>query len=51
MKAELRKSPEKNLFVKADHRATYGIVRKVLEEINKAGVENVMLGTEELKAE
>jgi biopolymer transport protein ExbD len=49
IEAEKRKHPEKTLFMKADNRITYGMAREVMELVNKAGVEDVMLGTEELK--
>lgn len=46
---ERRKHPEKTAFVKGDSRATYGAVREVMEAVHKAGLDDVMLGTEELK--
>jgi biopolymer transport protein TolR len=46
---EKRRHPEKSLFVKGDSRTTYGAVREVMEVIHKTGVEDVMLGTEEVK--
>ncbi|MDX2022420.1 MAG: biopolymer transporter ExbD [Deltaproteobacteria bacterium] len=46
---EKRKSPEKNIFMKADNRITYGLAREVMEKVNKAGVEDVLLGTEEFR--
>jgi biopolymer transport protein ExbD/biopolymer transport protein TolR len=46
---EKRRTPDKSIFVKADYRATYGTVREVMEVINKTGIEDIMLGTEELK--
>ncbi len=46
---EKRKFPEKTVYVKGDSRTTYGAVREVMEAINKAGFEDVMLGTDELK--
>ena len=46
---EKRKFPEKTVYVKGDSRGTYGAVREVMEAINKAGFEDVMLGTEEIK--
>jgi biopolymer transport protein TolR len=46
---ERRRHPEKTAFVKADHRATYGAVREVMEAVHKAGLDDVMLGTDELK--
>ncbi|MCG5053947.1 MAG: biopolymer transporter ExbD [Myxococcales bacterium] len=49
VEAEKRKSPEKNIFLKADNRITYGLAREVMETINKAGIEDVFLGTEEFR--
>lgn len=46
---EKRKSPDKNVFLKADNRVTYGLAREVMEKINKAGIEDVLLGTEEFQ--
>jgi biopolymer transport protein TolR len=46
---ERRKHPEKTVFVKGDSRAPYGAVREVMELIHKAGIEDVMLGTEDVK--
>ena len=46
---ERRRHPEKTAFVKADHRTTYGAVREVMEAVHKAGLDDVMLGTDELK--
>ena len=48
---ERRKHPEKTAFVKGDSRATYGAVRQVMEAVNKAGLDDVLLGTEEIKKE
>jgi biopolymer transport protein TolR len=47
---EKRRFPEKTVFVKGDSMATYGSVREVMEAINKTGIEDVMLGTEEIKS-
>jgi biopolymer transport protein TolR len=46
---ERRKHPEKTIFVKGDSRTTYGAVREVMELVHKAGIEDVMLGTEDVK--
>jgi biopolymer transport protein TolR len=46
---EKRRFPEKTVYVKGDSRATYGIMREVMETINKTGIEDVMLGTDEIK--
>jgi biopolymer transport protein TolR len=47
---EKRRFPEKTVFVKGDAMATYGTVREVMEVLNKTGIEDVMLGTEEIKS-
>jgi biopolymer transport protein ExbD len=47
---EKRRFPEKTIYIKGDHRTTYGAVREVMESIHKAGIEDVMLGTEEIKS-
>jgi biopolymer transport protein TolR len=46
---ERRKHPEKTVFVKGDSRAAYGAVREVMELIHKADIDDVMLGTEDVK--
>ena len=46
---ERRRHPEKSPFVKADVRTPYGAVRGVMEAVNKAGLDDVMLGTDEVK--
>jgi len=46
---ERRKHPEKTVFVKGDSRTSYGAVREVMELVHKAGIEDVMLGTEDVK--
>ena len=46
---ERRRHPEKSPFVKADVRTPYGAVRGVMEAVNKAGVDDVMLGTDEVQ--
>ena len=46
---EKRRFPEKTIFVKGDAMVTYGTMRDVMEAINKIGVEDVMLGTDEIK--
>lgn len=45
---ERRKFPEKTVYVKGDARGTYGPVREVMELINKAKIDDVMLGTDEV---
>jgi biopolymer transport protein TolR len=44
---ERRRSPDKGIFLKADHRARYGAARKAMEAIHRAGVEDVQIGTDE----
>jgi biopolymer transport protein ExbD len=46
---EVRRFPDKTVYVKGDARTTYGAVRKVLEAVNKAKIENIMLGTDEVE--
>ena len=48
---ERRKHPEKTAFIKGDNRTTYGAVRDVMEAVHKAGLSDVMLGTEEVKGQ
>jgi len=45
---EMRKDPGKTVFVKGDARVDYGTARKVMEEISKMGIQDVVLGTEEI---
>jgi len=45
---EKRKFPEKTVFVKGDARTPYGSVREVMEALQSAHIEDVILGTEEL---
>jgi biopolymer transport protein TolR len=47
--AERRRAPEKGIFVKADARAPYGVVRELMQALNEADVHDVILGTEELE--
>lgn len=46
--AERRKSPEKTLFLKGDARVTYGAMRQTIEALHEAGIEDIILGTQEL---
>lgn len=48
---EKRRFPEKTIFLKADSRVSYGAARQVMELINKAKIEDIMLATEEIKSE
>jgi biopolymer transport protein TolR len=47
---EKRRYPEKGIYLKGDAQAPYGTVRGVMEMINKTGIEDIMLGTEEIKS-
>jgi biopolymer transport protein TolR len=44
-----RRSPDKGIFLKADHRARYGTARATMEAIHHAGVEDIQIGTDENK--
>jgi biopolymer transport protein ExbD len=46
---EKRRYPEKTIYLKGDSQAPYAAVRSVMEMINKTGIEDIMLGTEEIK--
>jgi biopolymer transport protein TolR len=46
---EKRRFPEKTIYVKADSRVKYGFAREVLELIHKADIDDIMLGTEDIK--
>jgi biopolymer transport protein ExbD len=46
---EKRRAPDKAIFIKADSRAPYGLVRQVLEALHAADIQDVVLGTEELE--
>jgi biopolymer transport protein TolR len=46
---ERRRAADKTVYVKGDARGTYGMMREVMEAINKTGIEDVMLGTDEIK--
>ena len=46
--AERRRFPEKSVFVKGDSRAPYGVVRQVMESLHATGIDDVVLGTEEI---
>jgi biopolymer transport protein TolR len=46
---ERRRFPEKTVYVKGDSRTTYGAVREVMEAIHKANIDDVMLGTDDVK--
>jgi biopolymer transport protein ExbD/biopolymer transport protein TolR len=44
-----RRFPDKGVFLKADHRIHYGVARRTMEAIHRAGVEDVQIGTDERK--
>jgi biopolymer transport protein TolR len=44
---ERRKNPAKTVYLKGDSRAPYGYVRRAMQALQKAGIEDVVLGTEE----
>ena len=46
--AEQRRNPGKTVFLKADTRAPFGVVRKVMAELHRNDINDVTLGTEEL---
>jgi biopolymer transport protein ExbD len=46
---ERRRTPDKGIFLKADHRARYGVARSTMEAIHRAGVEDIQIGTDEKK--
>ncbi len=48
VRAELRKFPNKSIFLKGDARAPYGAVREVMQALNEADIQDIVLGTEEL---
>lgn len=44
---ERRRSPNKTIFLKGDSRAPYGYMRRTMQTLQKSGIEDVVLGTEE----
>jgi biopolymer transport protein TolR len=46
---ERRRFPEKTVYVKGDAHTTYGAVREVMEAVHKANIDDVMLGTDDVK--
>jgi biopolymer transport protein TolR len=46
---ERRRFPEKTVYVRGDAHTTYGAVREVMEAIHKANIDDVMLGTDDVK--
>ena len=49
--AEKRAHPEKSVYLKGDHRSRYGRIREVMEKLHGAGIDDIVLGTEELSGE
>lgn len=45
---EKRRFPQKTVFLKGDSRASYGRVREIMQALQGTGLEDVVLGTEEL---
>jgi biopolymer transport protein ExbD len=45
---EKRRFPEKMVFLKGDARAPYGTAREIMQALQATGVEDIVLGTEEL---
>ncbi|MEP6653098.1 MAG: biopolymer transporter ExbD [Myxococcales bacterium] len=45
--SERRHHPDKGIFLKGDARIDYGQVRRVMEALHRAGIEQIQLGTEE----
>jgi biopolymer transport protein ExbD len=48
---ERRRNPDKGIFLKADRRAKYGVARRAMEAVHRAGVADVQIGTEESGAQ
>jgi biopolymer transport protein ExbD len=44
---ERRRVPDKPIFLKADSRAPYSVVREVMEALHEADIQDIVLGTEE----
>jgi biopolymer transport protein TolR len=47
--AEKRRTPEKSIFLKADAKAPYGVVRTVMQALHEGDLQDVILGTEEME--
>src|SRR5690606_33035331 len=45
---ERRRSPNKTIFLKGDSRTPYGYMRKTMQALQKAGIDDIVLGTEEV---
>jgi biopolymer transport protein TolR len=46
---ERRRFPEKTIYLKGDSHTTYGAVRSVMEAVHKANIDDIYLGTEDVK--
>ena len=46
--AEQRKAPGKAVFLKGDLRARYGAVRRAMQSLHDANIQDIVLGTDEL---
>ena len=46
--AEQRRFPEKSVFLKGDGRVRFGTIRKVVANLRRASVSDLVMGTEEL---
>ena len=46
-----RTAPDKPVFIKADARAPYGVARQLMQALHEADLDDVTLGTEELRQE
>ena len=46
---EKAKFPDKGVYLKADARAAFGAIREALDALHEAGINDVILGTEELE--
>jgi len=44
-----RSAPDKPVFIKADGRAPYGMARQLMQALHEASIDDVILGTEELR--
>jgi biopolymer transport protein TolR len=44
---ERRRTPDKSIFLKADARAPYSIVRDVMDALHEADIQDIVLATEE----
>jgi biopolymer transport protein TolR len=47
--SERRKYPSKSVFLKGDSRVPYGTVREAMQALHDLDIEEIVLGTEELK--